>query len=50
MLDDQLKACLIEANSNPCLDTSGIILGKLIRELIENVVMTAIDPLFPPPM
>lgn len=24
-------------------------LGKLIHELVENVFMTAIDPIFPPP-
>jgi hypothetical protein len=49
MLDDKLKPFLIEANSNPCLETSGVILGKLIPELVDNVIMTAIDPLFPPP-
>jgi tubulin polyglutamylase TTLL1 len=49
MLDHQLKPLLIEANSNPCLETSGVILGKLIPELVDNVLMTAVDPLFPPP-
>jgi hypothetical protein len=49
MLDRQLRPFLIEANSNPCLDNSGIILGKLIYELVDNVLMTAVDPLFPAP-
>ena len=50
MLDNKLTPFLIEANSNPCLDNSGIILGKLIYELVDNVLMTAVDPLFPAPM
>lgn len=50
MLDENLKPLLIEANSNPCLSNHGKILGKLIHELVENVFMTAIDPIFPPPM
>ena len=49
MLDDRLQPLLIEANSNPSLETSGIILGKLIPELIDNTLMTAVDPLYPPP-
>lgn len=49
MLDNELKPFLIEANSNPCLETSGVILGKLIPEVIDNVLMTAVDPIFPPP-
>lgn len=49
MLDRQFRPYLIEANSNPCLDNSGIILGKLIYELVDNVLMTAVDPLFPAP-
>lgn len=49
MLDQQMRPFLIEANSNPCLDNSGVILGKLIYQLIDNVLMTAVDPLFPAP-
>ncbi len=49
MLDNELKPFLIEANSNPCLENSGVILGKLIYDLIDNVLMTAVDPLFPAP-
>lgn len=50
MLDENLNPLLIEANSNPCLSNHGKILGKLIYELVENVFMTAIDPIFPPPL
>ena len=44
-----MKPLLIEANSNPCHDNKGKILGKLIHELVENVFTTAVDPIFPPP-
>lgn len=49
MLDQNFKPFLIEANSNPCIESKGKILSKIIYELIENVFMTAVDPVFPPP-
>ena len=50
MLDSDLQPYLIEANSNPSMDNNGVILGKLIYELLDNVLMTAVDPLFPAPL
>ena len=44
-----MRPQLIEANSNPCLDNGGKILSKLIHDLVDNVFMTALDPIFPPP-
>lgn len=49
MLDSNLNPYLIEANSNPCLENNGKIMGSLVHRLIDNVLMTAIDPIFPPP-
>lgn len=49
MLDDKLNTYLIEANSNPCLEVDGNVLGKVIPKMIENVIRVAIDPIFPPP-
>ena len=49
MLDHNLKPLLIEANSNPSLESSGKILSKLIHELIDNVLLIGVDPIFPPP-
>ena len=49
MLDDKLNPYLIEANSNPCLEVDGNVLGKVIPKMIENVIRVAIDPIFPPP-
>jgi hypothetical protein len=50
MLDDRLTPYLIEANSNPCLEVDGNVLGKVIPPMIENAVRVAIDPIFPPPL
>lgn len=44
-----MKPFLIEANSNPCLEVDGSVLGKIIPSMIENTFRIAIDPIFPPP-
>lgn len=49
MLDDKLKAYLIEANSNPCLEVDGNVLGKVIPMMVENVLRVAVDAVFQPP-
>lgn len=49
MIDEDLKPWLIEVNTNPCLELSSPLLGRLIPAMIENAVKVAIDPLFPPP-
>jgi hypothetical protein len=49
MIDEDLKPWLIEVNTNPCLELSSPLLGRLIPQMVENAVRIAIDPLFPPP-
>lgn len=49
MLDENFKPWLIEFNANPCLETTCMVLTKIILPLIENVWRIAIDPLYPPP-
>lgn len=49
MLDDRLNPFLIEANSNPCIEVDGAVLGKVIPVMLENVARVAVDPVFPPP-
>jgi hypothetical protein len=34
MLDDRLDPFLIEANSNPCIEVDGSVLGKVIPSLL----------------
>jgi len=49
MVDDDFKPKLIEINSNPCLEFACPLLTRIISSLIENVVRTGLDPVFPPP-
>ena len=34
MLDDKLCAFLIEANSNPCIEVDGVVLGRVIPAML----------------
>jgi len=49
MLDDNFKVYLIEANTNPCLETTCPILHKIITDLVDSGLRLGLDPLFPPP-
>jgi hypothetical protein len=49
MLDEDYKVYLIEANINPCLGVTSVFSGRFIPTLIENTLLFAVDPLFPPP-
>ena len=49
MIDEMFKVWLIEANTNPCLETSSPLLNRLIPSLVENTFRIAVDPVFPPP-
>ena len=50
MIDENYKPWLIEVNNNPCLETSCLLLNKIIPSVIENVLRIAVDPMFPPPI
>ena len=49
MIDTDFKLSLIEANTNPCLETESPLLARIIPELIENTFKVVLDPLFPSP-
>ena len=40
---------LIEANTNPCLETNSAVLSRIIPILLDNTFSLALDPLLPPP-
>ena len=49
MLDVDMNPYLIEANSNPALNTSGKVMGSMMYNLIDNVLMLGVDSVFQPP-
>ena len=49
MLDDNFKVYLIEANTNPCLETTCPILQKVITDVVDSGFRLSLDPLYPPP-
>ena len=49
MLDEDFKVYLIEANTNPCLETTCPLLHKIITDVVDSGLRIALDPLFPPP-
>ena len=48
MIDENFKVWLIEVNTNPCLELSSPLLGKIIPNMLENALRIAVDPLFAP--
>lgn len=49
MIDSQFGVWLIEVNTNPCLEISSQLLGRIIPTMLENSLRLGLDPLFPPP-
>lgn len=48
MIDSMLKPWLIEVNTNPCLEESSKLLGKLIPRMLDDAFKLTLDVLFPP--
>lgn len=48
MIDEDFKVWLIEANTNPCLETSCAFLSRVIPACIDNTLRLVLDPMFPP--
>ena len=49
MLDENLKADLIEVNANPCLEFSCDFLAQRLPQLMAEIGTLAVDAIFPPP-
>jgi hypothetical protein len=49
MIDQDFTVYLIEANTNPCLETNSAVLSRIIPILLDNTLSLALDPLLPPP-
>jgi tubulin polyglutamylase TTLL1 len=48
MIDDHLKVHLIEINTNPCLEISSGLLGRIIPLMVEQTFRVSLDVIFPP--
>ncbi|CAD8137006.1 unnamed protein product [Paramecium pentaurelia] len=49
MIDEKFQPYLIEINTNPCLELSSPLLGRIIPAMVENAFRLSIDTLIPPP-
>ncbi|GMH83613.1 hypothetical protein TrST_g7152 [Triparma strigata] len=49
MIDTDLKPCLLEVNSNPCLEQPCLLLERLVSEVVESSFQLGVDKFFPPP-
>ena len=49
MIDEDFAVYLIEANTNPCLETNSSVLSRLIPVMLDSSFRIALDPLLPPP-
>lgn len=49
MIDRDFKVWLIEINTNPCLEISSVLLGRIIPTMVEHSFRLTLDVLFPPP-
>ena len=50
MVDDQFKVHLIEINTNPCLELSSGLLGRIIPLMVDQSLRVSLDAIFPPNM
>lgn len=48
IVDRTFRPWLLEVNTNPCLELSSQLLGRLIPSMVENALRIGLDPLFPP--
>jgi hypothetical protein len=48
MIDEDFRIYLIEANTNPCFDTSCPLLARIIGNVIDTSFKIALDPVFCP--
>lgn len=49
MIDEDFTVYLIEANTNPCLETNSAILSRIIPVMLDASFRIAVDPILPPP-
>ena len=48
MIDQELNVWMIEVNTNPCLEVSCPLLGRIIPNMVEQVLRLTVDVVYPP--
>lgn len=48
MVDQDFNVWMIEVNTNPCLEISSPLLGRIIPNMVEQSLRLTLDVLFPP--
>lgn len=49
MIDREFQPWLIEVNTNPCIETSCLVLERVIPRMLDDALKLSVDLLFPPP-
>ena len=47
MIDEEMRPWLIEANTNPCIEQSSLILENLIPRMLDDAFKLTLDEIFP---
>lgn len=49
MIDEGFKPWLIEINTNPCIETSCLLLESIVPRMLDDAFKLSLDLIFPPP-
>jgi tubulin polyglutamylase TTLL1 len=50
LIDEDFKPWMIEVNTNPCLETTCLVLENIIPKMLDSAFQLSVDLVFPPPI